>query len=105
MILDGLDMGITGMIVERSSNLATGFNTTLTVNNCAATVLAQWCSLVSLNAITGGGNMIGMSASQGGIVSYKNDTTEKMWSNNADTGGLVLTGQNSTDLSDATLDL
>ena len=105
MILDGLDMGVTGMIVERSSNVATGANITLTVNNCAVTVLAQWCSLVSLNKITGDNNMMGMSASQGGIVSYKTDTTTKMWSNNADTGGLVLTGQNSTDLSDATLDL
>ena len=105
MILDGIDMGVTGMIVENNSHVVTGINTTLTVNNCAATVTAQWCSFVSLNKITGSENMFGMVASQGGIVSYKTDTTLKNWSNSADTGGLVLTGKNSTDLSDATLDL
>jgi hypothetical protein len=105
MILDGIDMGVTGMIVENNSHVVTGLNTTLTVNNCAATVTAQWCSFVSLNKITGSENMFGMVASQGGIVSYKTDTTLKNWSNSADTGGLVLTGKNSTDLSDATLDL
>ena len=105
MILDGIDMGVTGMIVERGSHLETGINVTITVNNCAATVTAQWCSFVSLNTITGSENMFGMVASQGGIVSYKTDTTTKHWSNSADSGGLVLTGQNSTDLSDATLDL
>ena len=60
---------------------------------------------MSLSTITGKGNMVGMVANQGAIVSYKTDTVEKMWSNAADTGGLVLTGKNSSDLSDATLDL
>ena len=105
MTLDGLDMGINGVMVENNSHVVASPNTVLTVNNCGATILAQWCSFVSVNTITGTGNMIGMSASQGSIISYKTDTTSKMWSNLADTGGLVLTGQNSSDLSDATLDL
>lgn len=105
MILDGIDMGVTGMIVENNSHVVTGNNVTITANNCGVTVLAQWCSFVSLSTITGSGNMFGMSASQGGIVSYKTDTTEKNWSNAADSGGLVLTGNNSSDLSGATLDL
>ena len=105
MSLNGLDMGVTGVIVERGSHFVVGSNITLTVNNCAVTVFAQWCSFASIGQITGSGNMLGMAAAQGGIVSYKTDTTEKMWSNSADTGGLVLTAKNSTDLSDATLDL
>lgn len=105
MILDGIDMGVSGMIAERNSSLATGTTVKLTFNNCGTTATAQWCSLISLNEITGTGNMFGMVGSQGGIVSYKTDTTVKHWSNAADSGGLVLTGQNSTDLSDATLDL
>jgi len=105
MILDGIDSGITGMVVENSSHLVTANNITLTCNNCGMAVSATWCSFISLNAITGIENVFGMSASQGAIVSYKTDTLEKMWSNNADSGGLVLTGQNSSDLSDATLDL
>lgn len=105
MILDGIDMGVTGMIVENNSHVVTGNNVTLTANNCGVTVLAQWCSFVSLSTITGTGNMFGMSASQGGIVSYKTDTTSKHWSNTADTGGLVLTGNNSSDLSGATIEL
>ena len=105
MILDGTDMGVSGMVVENNSHVVTANNVTLTCNNCAAPISAQWCSFVSLSTLTGSGNMIGMSASQGSIVSYKTDTLEKMWSNNADSGGLVLTGQNSSDLSDATLDL
>ncbi len=105
MILDGIDMGVTGMIVERDSHLVAVIPTVLTFNNCAATATAQWCSFISLNTITGKDNMFGMVASQGGIVSYNTDTTLKNWSNSADSGGLVLTGKNSTDLSDATLDL
>lgn len=105
MILDGIDSGVTGMVVENNSHLVTANNITLTCNNCGMAVSATWCSFVSLNAITGSENMFGMSASQGAIVSYKTDTLTKSWSNNADSGGLVLTGQNSSDLSDATLDL
>lgn len=105
MMLDGLDMGINGVMVENNSHVVTGPNVVLTVNNCGTTILAQWCSFVSVNKITGAENMFGMSASQGAIISYKTDTTSKNWSNYADSGGLVLTAQNSTDLSDATLDL
>ena len=105
MILDGTDSGVTGMVVENNSHVVTANNITLTCNNCGMAVSATWCSFVSLNAITGSENMFGMSASQGAIVSYKTDTLDKMWSNNADTGGLVLTGKNSSDLSGATLDL
>lgn len=105
MILDGIDSGVTGMIVENNSHVVTATNVILTCNNCAAALSAQWCSFVSLNTITGSGNVVGMVANQGAIVSYKTDTVEKMWSNAADTGGLVLTGKNSSDLSGATLDL
>lgn len=105
MILDGIDSGVTGMIVENDSHVVTGNNVKITANNCAMAVSAQWCSYVSLSTITGSGNVFGLSASQGAIVSYKTDTLSKSWSNNADSGGLVLTGKNSSDLSDATLDL
>ena len=105
MILDGIDTGVTGMIVENNSHVVTANNITLTCNNCAMAITAQWCSFVSLNKITGSENVFGMSATQGAIVSYKTDTLSKMWSNNADSGGLVLTGSNSSDLSGATLDL
>ena len=105
MILDGIDSGVTGMVVENSSHVVTANNVTLTCNNCGMAISATWCSFVSLSTVTGSENMFGLSASQGSIVSYKTDTLTKSWSNNADSGGLVLTGQNSSDLSDATLDL
>lgn len=105
MILDGIDQGVTGMIVENNSHVVTANNVTLTVNNCGSTVVSQWCSFVSLSKITGLENVFGLSATQGGIISYNTDTTDKYWSNNAASGGLVLTGTNSTNLSDATLDL
>ena len=105
MILDGIDTGVTGMIVENNSHLVTANNIKITCNNCGMAIVAQWCSFVSVNSITGSNNMFGVSATQGGIISYKTDTLSKMWSNNADSGGLVLTGKNSSDLSDATLDL
>lgn len=105
MILDGIDSGVTGMIAENGSHVVTANNVTLTCNNCAMAVSASWCSFVSLSTITGSENTFGMSATQGAIVSYKTDTLSKAWSNNADSGGLVLTGKNSSDLSDATLDL
>ena len=105
MTLDGIDAGVTGMIVENNSHVVTANNVTLTCNNCAMAVTAQWCSFVSLNKITGKDNIFGMSATQGAIVSYKTDTLSKSWSNNADSGGLVLTGNNSSDLSGATIEL
>lgn len=105
MILDGIDLGVTGMIAERNSHVVTGNTVKLTFNNCGSTATAIWCSFVSMNEITGTNNMFGMIGSQGGIVTYKTNTTVVNWSNSADAGGLVLTGKNSTDLSDATLDL
>lgn len=105
MILNGVDGGVTGMIAENNSHVVTANNVKLTCNNCAMAVSAQWCSFVSLSEITGSDNVFGLSASQGSIVSYKTDTLGKSWSNNADSGGLVITGNNSTDLSGATLEL
>lgn len=105
MTLDGNDRTVVGLAAERNSSVITGNNITVTANNCVATVSAVWCSFVTLSAITGSNNVLGLSASQGSIISYKTDTTTKDWSNAADSGGLVLTGQNSSDLSDATLDL
>lgn len=105
MILDGISADVMGMVAERGSRIATGTGVTITVNNCNATIVAQLCSHVSVDNATGDGNIMGMWANQGSVVSYKSDSTLKMWSNVADSGGLVLTGQNSSDLSDATLDL
>lgn len=105
VILDGINAGIAGMRVERNSHVVTGDGVTLTCNNCTMAVLATWCSFVSLSELTGSGNIFGMYATQGAIVSYNIDTLSKDWSNHADSGGLVLTGSNSSDLSDATLDL
>lgn len=105
MILDGVDSGVTGMIVENNSHVVGGNNVKVTANNCAGVIVAQWCSFVSFTEVTGAGNIFGLGASYGGIISYKTETIDMMWSNTADTGGLVLTGANSTNLSDATLDL
>lgn len=105
MLLDGIDSGINGMMVENNSHVVGGNNVKLTANNCGGVILAQWCSFVSFTEITGTGNVVGVVASQGGIISYKTETIDMMWSNSADTGGLVLTGSNSTALSDAALDL
>lgn len=105
MILDGIDSGVTGMIVENNSHVVGANNVKLIANNCAGAVVAQWCSFVSFTEITGAANIFGVGASYGAIISYKNETIDMMWSNTADTGGLVLTGSNSTTLSDATIEL
>lgn len=105
MTIDCMDTQSVGMAAENNSHVAFKMEKTLTANNCLFAVTAQWCSFVSLHTVTGTNNVFGFSASQGAIVSYRNDSTEKMWSNNADSGGLLLTGNNSSDLSGATLDL
>ena len=105
MYLNGLNSNSIGMLVENNSHLVTADNVKITCDNCAMAITAQWCSFVSVSTIAGVNNTFGMSATQGSIVSYKTDSLYKLWSNNADSGGLVLTGQNSSDLSDATLDL
>lgn len=103
--VDGKNADVYGIVAENGSHVVTANNKTITCNNCSMAVSATWCSFVSISTITGSGNTFGLSATQGSIVSYKTDTLSKMWSNNADSGGLVLTGKNSSDLSDATLDL
>jgi len=105
MIIDGLTQSPTGIRVIDGSNVISESGRTLTINNCAGAINALKCSLVSVSKLTGSGNTFGMMAYLGSIISYGEDTLEKAWSNDANQGGLVLTGKNSSDLSDATLDL
>lgn len=105
LILNGNDTNGIGMTVENNSRVVTGNNVKLTVNDCGSVIIAQWCSLVSLSELSGSGNVFGVWATQGSIISYKTDTLVKAWSHSADSGGLVLTGANSTTLSDATIEL
>ena len=105
MVLDGVNASSNGLLADTGSTVAATASATLTVNNCSVALTAQWCSFVSLTTINGSGSIFGMVASQGSIVSFKTDALDIAWSNAADTGGLVLTGVNSTNLSDATLDL
>lgn len=105
MIIDGISQAATGIRVIDGSTVTVEDNRVITVNNCAGVVNALKCSMVSLSTLTGTGNTFGMMAYRGSIISYSNDTLEKAWSNDANSGGLVLTGTNSTNLSDATLDL
>ena len=105
IIIDGVSQAGTGIRAVDDSSLAAETNVTVEINNCSAAVSAQKCSFISLDTITGSGNVFGMLAYRGGIVSYNNDTLEKMWSNDANSGGLVLTGSNSTALSGATVEL
>lgn len=105
LILNGNDTNSTGMTVENNSRVVTGNNVKVTVNTCGSVIVAQWCSFVSLSELSGSGNVFGVWATQGSVISYKTDTLEKAWSHSADSGGLVLTGSNSTTLSGATVEL
>ena len=105
MTLDGINGNIVGITAENGCHITTKGDITTTINNCTVAVTAMKCAFVFLNKVTGKGNVFGLSATQGAIVSYGTDTMEKSWSNNADSGGLVITGKNSSDLSGATLDL
>jgi hypothetical protein len=105
MIVNGISQAATGIRAINGSSVSVTDNRIITINNCAGAVNATHCSLISFDKITGSGNMFGMLAYRGSIITYKTDTLGKSWSNDADSGGLVLTGSNSTTLSDATLDL
>jgi hypothetical protein len=105
MIIDGISQAATGIRAIDGSSVAVTNGRKVTINNCAAAASASNCSMISFDAITGASNTFGMLAYRGSIVTYQTDTLGKSWSNDASGGGLVLTGQNSTDLSDATLDL
>ena len=105
MIIDGLDQSATGMRVVDNSQVSVESGKTLTINNCAGAINALKCCLVSVDKLAGSGNTFGMLAYRGSIISYNTDTLEKMWSNDANQGGLVLTGKNSSDLSGATIEL
>ena len=76
-----------------------------TIDNCGGIASANTNSFISFDKIEGSENMVGLQASRGAIVSYKTNTASTLWGNNADSGGLILTGRNSTNLSGATLDL
>lgn len=105
MTIDGINQSPTGMRAIDDSKVAVESGKILTINNCAGAINALKCCLVSVDKLAGSGNVFGMLAYRGSIISYNEDTLEKAWSNDANQGGLVLTGKNSSDLSDATLDL
>lgn len=105
MIIDGLTQSATAMRAVDNSVISMEGGRTLTVNNCGAAINALKCSFVTVDKLTGTDNTFGMMAYMGSIISYNTDTLDKAWSNDANQGGLVLTGKNSTDLSNATLDL
>lgn len=95
-----------GISATNGSSIFVQFNETISVSNCyGAAVNADKCSLVSLATITGVENVVGLAAYRGGIISYQKNEMQNMWGNSADSGGLVLTGENSSELSGATLDL
>lgn len=105
MIIDGLTQSATAMRAIDNSVISMEGGRTLTVNNCGAAINAQKCSFVTVDKLTGTSNTFGMMAYMGSIISYNTDTLDKAWSNDANQGGLVLTGKNSTDLSGATIEL
>lgn len=105
MIIDGLTQSATAMRAIDNSMISIEGGRTLTVNNCGAAINAQKCSFVTVDKLTGSSNTFGMMAYMGSIISYNTDTLDKAWSNDANQGGLVLTGQNSSDLSGATIEL
>jgi hypothetical protein len=105
MIIDGLAQAATGIRAIDGSSVAVTGNRTITINNCAGAANAVNCSMISFDKIAGDANTFGLMAYRGSIITYNTDTLKKTWSNDANSGGLVLTGKNSTDLSNATLDL
>ena len=104
LILDGINMGVAGFMVENNSHVTANNNINLTANNCAGIASTNKNSFASFENIKGSDNMVGLVATRGGIITYKSNTASTMWGNSADTGGLILTGSNSTNLSGATLD-
>lgn len=105
MILDGIDQGIVGMMAETNSHVVASNNTIVTATNCGGIATATTNSFIAFDRLEGSENMVGVQASRGAIVSYKANNASTSWGNNADSGGLILTGSNSTNLSGATLDL
>lgn len=105
MILDGINQGIVGMMAETNSHIVASHNAIVTANNCGGIATATTNSFIAFDTIAGSENLVGVQASRGAIVSYRANNASTSWGNNADSGGLVLTGSNSTTLSGATLDL
>lgn len=105
IVLDGVDRSVAGIAAENNSHISTGSNVIVTANYCVGIAAASANSYIYLDTIEGSENVIGVSATMGSVISYKTDNSLKDWGNNAASGGLVLTGSNSTTLSGATLDL
>ena len=105
MTIDGLNQSATGIRAIDNSHVVVESGRILTINNCVGAINTLKCSFVSVDKLTGTSNTFGMMAYRGSIISYNTDTLEKAWSNDAASGGLVLTGSNSTTLSGATIEL
>lgn len=104
--INGINDSVSGISATNGSNIYSATGTIVSISDCnGAAAMADMCSLISFDTITGANNIIGVGATRGGIISYNSETMENMWGNNAASGGLVLTGDNSTELSGATLDL
>lgn len=105
MLIDGINQGSVGIMAENAAHIVANNNVKVTANNNGGIASATKDSTISFDTIAGSSNMVGVQASRGSIVSYRTNNASTSWGNNADSGGLVLTGSNSTTLSGATLDL
>ena len=105
MIINGISAAGTGIRAIDGGVVATEETIKVTINNCAAAAQATKCAFISFGTLTGSGNTFGVLAYRGSIISYATDTLQKAWSHDANSGGMVLTGSNSTNLSGATIEL
>lgn len=105
LILDGINETVAGFMIENNSHVTANTNINLTANNCVGIASASKNSFVSFENIYGSNNVVGLVATRGSIISFKTNTASTMWGNSADSGGLILNGSNSSDLSGATVEL
>ena len=103
--INGNNVSVSGITATNGSRVSAITGTTVGISFCyGAAAMADMCSMISFDTISGTDNVVGVSAVRGGIVTYNKNSMTNMWGNNAASGGLVLTGNNSSELSGATLD-
>ena len=103
--INGNNNSINGITAIDGSTVTANASTTVGVSFCyGAAATADKCSRISFDTLSGTDNVVGVTAVRGSIISYRTQSMTNMWGNSADSGGLVLTGSNSSELSGATLD-
>ncbi len=102
---DGTNGGLISCLYARNNSVVSASSgNSITVNNSFAAIDASNGARISLSRLYGSGNYLGISANTGAVISYESSTLASSEGDVASSGGRILYGSGSFNLSAATVE-